>query len=91
MGKLLSDMLNENSIKNNRQVVESTYSYVHMETVEDHTKKKRSTDETRSTKMASQGTVELTQRLYGNRQRWTRVINQCEDSKIKRSVINKAL
>ena len=68
-------------------MVESAYPDVHMETVEDDTKKKKSTDETRSTKMAGGGTIELTQRLYGNRQRWTRVINQCKDSKIKRSVI----
>mgnify|MGYP000967250789 CR=1 FL=1 len=50
-------MQDENSIKNNRHVVESTYPDVHMETVEDHTKKKKSTDETRSTKMASGGTL----------------------------------
>ena len=76
MGKLLSDMQDENSIKNNRQVVESTYSDVHMETVEDHTKKKKSTHDTRSAKMASGGTIELTQRMHGNRQRWTRETHQ---------------
>ena len=76
MGNLLSDMQDEKGIKNNRHVVESAYSDVHMETVEDHTKKKKSTDETRSTKMASGGTIELTQRLYGNRQRWTRETHQ---------------
>lgn len=76
MGKLLSDMQDENSIKNNRHVVESTYPDVHMEIVEDHTEKKKSTHDTRSTKMASQGTIELTQRLHGNRQRWTRVTYQ---------------
>ena len=76
MGKLLSDMQDENSIKNNRYVVESTYSDVHMETVEDDTKKKKSTHETRSTKMASRGTIKLTQRMHGNRQRWTRVNHQ---------------
>ena len=80
-------MRDEKGIKSNRQVVESAYPDVHMETVEDHTEKKKSTHDTRSTKMAGGGTFELTQRLYGNRQRWTRVINQCEDSKIKRSVI----
>ena len=57
----------EKGIKNNRHVVESTYPDVYMETVEDHTKKKKSADETRSTKMASGGTIKLTQRLYGNR------------------------
>ena len=76
MGKLLSDMQDENSIKNNRYVVESTYSDVHMETVEDHTKKKKSTDETRSAKMASGGTIELTQRMHGDSQRWTRETHQ---------------
>lgn len=69
-------MQDENSIKNNRHVVESTYPDVHMEIVEDHTEKKKSTHDTRSTKMASQGTIELTQRLHGNRQRWTRVTYQ---------------
>ena len=69
-------MQDENSIKSNRHVVESTYPDVHMEIVEDHTEKKKSTHDTRSTKMASQGTIELTQRLHGNRQRWTRVTYQ---------------
>ena len=76
MGKLLSDMQDENSIKNNRYVVESTYSDVHMETVEDHTEKKKSTHDTRGTKMAGGGTIELTQRLHGHCQRWTRVTHQ---------------
>ena len=67
MGKLLSNMRYEKGIKNNRHVVESTYSDVHMETVEDHTEKKKSTHDTRSTKMAGGGTFKLTQRLYGNR------------------------
>ena len=67
MGKLLSDMQDEKGIKNNRHVAKSTYSDVHMETVEDHTKKKKSTHDTRSTKMASGGTIELTQRMHGNR------------------------
>ena len=80
-------MQDENSIKSNRQVVESAYPDVHMETVEDHTEKKKSTHDTRGTKMAGGGTFELTQRLHGNRQRWTRVTHQQEDSKIKRSVI----
>ena len=69
-------MQDENSIKNNRYVVESTYPDVHMETVEDHTEKKKSTHDTRGTKMASKGTIELTQRMHGNRQRWTRVTHQ---------------
>ena len=68
-------------------MVESAYPDVHMETMEDHTEKKKSTHKTRSAKMAGGGTFELAQRLHGNRQRWTRVINQCKDSKIKRSVI----
>ena len=76
MGKLLSDMQDENSIMNNRHVVESTYPDVHMEIVEDHTEKKKSTHDTRSAKMAGGGTIELTQRLHGNRQRWTRVTYQ---------------
>lgn len=76
MGKLLSDMQDENNTKNNRYVAKSTYSDVHMETMEDHTKKKKSTHDTRSTKMASGGTIELTQRLYGNRQRWIRETHQ---------------
>ena len=60
-------MQDENSIKSNRQVVESAYPDVYMETVEDHTEKKKSTHDTRGTKMAGGGTVELTQRLHGNR------------------------
>ena len=57
MGKLLSDMQDENSIKSNRHVVESTYPDVHMEIVEDHIEKKKSTHDTRGTKMASKGTL----------------------------------
>ena len=49
---------------------------MHMETVEDHTEKEKSTHDTRSTKMAGGGTVELTQRMHGNRQRWTRETHQ---------------
>ena len=66
----------EKGIKNNRHVVESAYSDMHMETVEDHTEKEKSTHDTRSTKMAGGGTVELTQRMHGNRQRWTRETHQ---------------
>ena len=57
-------------------MVESAYSDVHMKTVEDHTEKKKSTHDTRGTKMAGGGTIELTQRMYGNRQRWTRDTHQ---------------
>ena len=69
-------MQDENSIQSNRHVVESTYPDVYMETVEEHTEKKKITHDTRSTKMASKGTIELTQRMHGNRQRWTRVTHQ---------------
>lgn len=79
--KLLEEILSKENLEKActavvRNKVESTYSDVHMGTVEDYTKKKKSTDETRSTKMASQGTIELTQRMHGNRQRWTKVNHQ---------------